>query len=780
MPCMIEKSPFRGLHAFVGGATWLIALSVAQADDAFTWKISPVSAGKVELNCGADVVDIAFPRENIVELDFKPGGQSGPHSPVLAGLKGNVIPIEAAGANGTTVLTTAGMSLEITPEHLDIKISDPKGKLLCDLPAISSGGGIVKHDPASLLGNVGDVWAGFQGINGGPFVWTTIGFGLLWDSDGGAVMTGDARGPNDSQIDITRNPGTNYPRPDFDLYVMVGPPRAILEGYADLSGHAPMFPKWNMGFMVTNWGIDEKEQLQNVDLFRSKKIPFDTYIIDYDSFNYGQGDLGDFEWNTTNFPDGPSGKLCKDLLASKGVKMVAIRKPRLSAAIPGPEVNAAVAKGWVLPKPNGQPDGTKEFNFHIPAARAWWWSEEQPLFESGLAGYWNDEADVAGNFHFMEMAQTEYDGQRGVSNQRVWTLNRNFYTGSQRYAYGLWSGDIGTGFQSMADQRARMMQAICGGESWWTMDSGGFHGHPTPENYARWIQFAAFAPIMRVHGEKPETREPWNYGPQAEAIAKKYIELRYRLLPYLYSGAWQISEHGLPLVRPMWIDYSDDPVVTTKMTEQWMVGDSLLARPIVDQGATSAKVYLPKGTWIDFWTGESHTGNQWIIRPVNAQSWDDVPLYVKRGAIIPTAQPLLYVGQAPIDPLTIEIYPDAEQTSFTDYDDDGQTYDYEKGVYAEVPMTCQLTGAGINFAIGAQKGTYVLPTKSCVLKFHLLDDKRKAQAVTVNGQPLAQADSPDTLNAKDTGWAETSDASGPIIVVRAPMAASQRVEVTLK
>jgi alpha-glucosidase len=154
-------------------------------------------------------------------------------------------------------------------------------------------------------------------------------------------------------------------------------------------------------------------------------------------------------------------------------------------------------------------------------------------------------------------------------------------------------------------------------------------------------------------------------------------------------------------------------------------------------------------------------------------------LFVKRGAIIPTAPPMLYVGEVPIDPLTLELYPDAEKTTFTYYDDDGQTYDYEKNVYAEIPMTCQLAGDKMVFELGAKKGSYVPSTKTCVLKFHLLDDKRKPGTVTLNGQPLAQSDSATALDAKGEGWTESSDASGPIILVRMPMADGQRVEVPL-
>jgi alpha-glucosidase len=759
----------------------IIAWALCGSALAQQWTLGPLKEGKFDLTAGKDVIAVSFLRDDIVEFDYKPEGKSDPHSPVLAGFKGGVTSVQSSPGtpDGTTVFTTAGMSVAITVPNLKIKVSDAKGKELFQVTAIWPGGCAIQHDPYKFVGNVGDVLAGYQGTNGGPFFWTPNGYGFMWDSDTGAVRLGNAQGPSDDKLVIDRNGQSQFPRADFDLYVIVGSPRAILAGYADLSGHAPMFPKWNMGFMVTRWGFNEKEELETVDLFRQKKIPFDTYIVDYDSFNYAVSDTGDFEWNTTNFPDGPSGKLCKELLASKGVKMATIRKPRLSAPTPGPMTQEAITKGWIRPRGSNDPEGFRVFDYHIKEADDWWWAHEKPLFESGIAGYWNDEADGMTNFLFMEMARTEYEGQRSISNQRVWTLNRNFMTGSQRYAYALWSGDIGTGFQSMADQRSRMMDAIDGGELWWTMDTGGFNGNPEPENYARWIEFAAFAPIMRVHGEMPHKREPWNYGPQAEAVAKKYIELRYHLLPYLYSGAWQISANGLPLARPMWIDYSDDPNVNISMRDQWMLGDYLLVRPIVDQGATSAKVYLPKGTWIDYWTGKSHAGGQTIERQVDAKSWDDMPLYVKRGAIIPTAPPMQYVGEVPLDPLTIEVYPDAVTSSFTYYDDDGKTYDYEKDVYAEIPLSTQLAADKITFDIGAQKGSFALPSKTCVLKFHLLDDKHKADVVTANGQALTRVDSPAALDAKSEGWTEGSDASGPIVLVRTHMA-SGHVEVTLK
>ena len=251
---------------------WLATNAVASADE--PWKVSRLADGSMDLSRGAVVWGISFPRDNIVEFDYRPDGKTGAHSPVLTGIKGSVAPVETPSATepGTTVYTTAGMRVSVRLPVLEIKIADSTGKPLCKLGEMSAGGFMVKHDPYSYLGNTGDIWAGFQGSNGGPFVWTTAGYGLLWDSDGGGAMLGDARGPSNTVLTVGRNSNI-YPRPDLDLYVMVGSPRTILADLADLSGHAPMFPKWNMGFMVTRWGFDEKEELQNVDLFLGEEDP---------------------------------------------------------------------------------------------------------------------------------------------------------------------------------------------------------------------------------------------------------------------------------------------------------------------------------------------------------------------------------------------------------------------------------------------------------------------------------------------------------------------------
>jgi alpha-glucosidase (family GH31 glycosyl hydrolase) len=251
------------------------------------------------------------------------------------------------------------------------------------------------------------------------------------------------------------------------------------------------------------------------------------------------------------FPDGASGDFAKEL-RSEGIKLAGILKPRILLYKKGStsEMHEAAAYAqahdlWYPDEPmstdyfTGRP--TRDLDFSKAETRSWYWKHLEPAFDAGMLGWWNDEADNAGvgggrtftfdNFQFLNMERALYDGQRGHSNLRVWSLNRNYYLGAQRYGYAEWSGDIQSGFQSMQYQRMRMLATLDAGEPHWSMDTGGFFGHPTPENYARWIEFATFVPIDRVHGDKGEKRQPWVYGPVAEAAATKAIRLRYELLP---------------------------------------------------------------------------------------------------------------------------------------------------------------------------------------------------------------------------------------------------------
>jgi alpha-glucosidase (family GH31 glycosyl hydrolase) len=377
----------------------------------------------------------------------------------------------------------------------------------------------------------------------------------------------------------------------------------------------------------------------------------------------------------------------------------------------------------------------------------------------------------------MDMQRALYDGQRALSDLRVWSLNRNFYLGAQRYAYGIWSGDIRTGFASMAGQRQRMLSAINVGAMQWGMDGGGFRGGtPTPENYARWIQFGAFTPVFRVHGELGQHRQPWVYGKVAEKAATDAIRLRQSLIPYIYSYEHQRRATGVGLVRPLLFDWPADANLRNDI-DAWLFGDSLLVSPVVEQGQTTKPVYLPAGEWIDWFSGKHYAGGQTIEHKVDAQHWSDIPLYIREGAIIPLAPPMDYVGQHPLTELTVELFPAAHASRFDYYDDDGKTYGYEQGEYFLQSMQLQAQGGAVHFALAPPQGRYKPALRSWLLKFH----GRPARAVHGDGRALEAFASVETLQTStDDGWAVGHDRFGPVTWIRVSAGKAQTVTLDLE
>ncbi|MGB3462315.1 MAG: TIM-barrel domain-containing protein [Rhodanobacter lindaniclasticus] len=609
--------------------------------------------------------------------------------------------------------------------------------------------------------------AGEQGWAGAPLAWSTAGYAVLADIDGGHFTLAPER------IDIAGPAAT-----PLDVYVIVGAPKAIFAAVADLSGHTPLFPKWAMGFTNSQWGIDQKELLQIVDTYRARHIPIDNFTLDFDWKAWGEDHYGEFRWNPAKFPDGPGGKLAKQLQA-QGIQLTGIMKPRLHVDtvegryatehdfwVPGEKVS----EDYFSHKP------VKNIDFDIPAARTWFADLAMKYgFDQGIVGWWNDEADTTGSdTEFMNMQRALYEAQRAQSKLRVWSVNRNFWLGSQRYAYGLWSGDIDTGFASMAGQRARMLSAINVGAMQWGMDGGGFKGHPSNENYARWIQFGAFTPIFRVHGVFDERRQPWVYGPVAEQAATAAIRLRYALIPYIYSYEYARHVDGIGLVRPLLFDWPHDPNVANDV-DSWLFGDYLLVSPVVQQGQTEKRIYLPAGTWLDWFSGKSYPGGQTITLAVDATHWSDIPLFVREGAIIPTQPVQDYVGQKPVTEISIDAFPTDQRTSFDYYDDDGSTYAYEHGAYFRQPLSLQQHDDTVTFETARPSGSFQPALRSYLLKIH----GHAAQGVSLDGKALnPRADMAALQRGEGEGWAVGHDRFGPVTWVRIP--AGKASTVTLR
>ncbi|GAB3786198.1 TIM-barrel domain-containing protein [Dyella agri] len=750
----------------------------AQARSATAPAASAVHADAqgVAFRLGAEQLSIRLDGAGVVHVQALPAGVDEVHTLVL---DPNAKPAAVADArvhdDGAAFTLTSDRLTAIWhkgPGTLELQDAQHHPLLTLDLAALTQGHVQLGHAPGDALYGIGGydkdqdasagllrtgkqvAKAGEQGHAGAPFVWSTAGYGVLVDSDGADFMLKGGR------IDITA-----LSKPAVDVYLMSGDPMQLFGALADLSGHAPLFPRWANGFINSQWGIDEQEFRQIVATYRAKHIPLDAFTFDFDWKAWGE-DWGEFRWNATKFPAGPTGKLKADMDAL-GVHMTGIMKPRVH--VETVEGRYATAHDLWLPGEKVSPDyfshkPVKDLDFDKPATRAWFFNDAlKHSFDTGIVGWWNDEADTTkSDTQFLNMQRTIYDGQRAYSKLRVWSINRDFWLGAQRYAYGLWSGDIQTGFASMAAQRPRMLSAINAGETQWGMDGGGFFGHPSDENYARWIEFGAFTPVFRVHGTEGEKRQPWTYGPAAEAAATRAIRLRYALLPYIYAYQHRASTQGVGLVQPLAFAWPHDAQARNDV-DAWLFGDWMLVSPVVEQGQATKRIYLPAGTWTDWADGKTYQGGQTIDYPVDAKTWRDTPLFIRAGAIIPTQPVMDWTGQHPVTRVAVDVFPADQASHFDYYDDDGETYAYADGAYFLQHLATQRNGNTVSFSITAPEGSYRPELRLWLVRIHGI----AASNVDLGGTALRHYATPAELAAADgEGWGAGSDRYGPVTVLK--------------
>lgn len=778
----------------------------------------------------SDILELDVLSEELLRVDYRPSGAApSPSTPMIdpdASWDAVGATIDTSG--DPIVVTTPRMRIEIarTPARMTIKKAD--GTTLLWEPA--SGGvfedgvrfqrgstdniyGIrsfnAQEDVGGLLRNSSDhpAHAGQQGDAGGPFMWSTAGYGVLVDSDGGYPYT-DTTGKLEFYYGGTPTEGRRYTKTNVEYYIMVGEPKEIMASYAQVTGTAPMLPKWSLGFMNFEWGIDQDELEAHVDGYRARNIPIDAFALDYDWMDYGEDNYGEFRWNTDNFPDAATTQLKEDMEA-EGVRLIGIRKPRIItrdfANQRTQQYYDADSNGYFYPGHNEYTDyfipvTVRSFDPYQQASRDWWWQHSIDAFDKGIVGWWNDETDKVdsgsaqywfGNFSTGFTSQAMYDGQRDYTNDgvRVWQTARSYYPGAQRYATTLWSGDIGTQFYKgelfnwapgMQEQPRIMLSSANLGQPKWGMDTGGFNSlggasgpNPSPELYTRWMQFGAFTPVFRVHGNYNQQRQPWLYGATAEEASKAVMHTRYSLLPYMYAYEREASETGLGLIKPLLFDYPNDPQAAD-YTEAWMFGDWLLVSPVLGEAQHSKQIYLPAGTWIDYHRGQTYSGGQTIHYPVNADTWTDVPLFVKQGAIIPNQQVLDYVDQQAVTTVNVDIFPSASETSFTYYEDDGSSYDYESGSSFEQRLAAQDLGSSVRVEVGAGSGSYTPDVQHYVLKIH----GRAGSAVTAGGSALTGYGDLQALQAASgSGWASGRDIYGDVTYVKLPAASGSATVV---
>lgn len=781
---------------------------------------------------GDDILELQVCEADILKVNYRPNGiTSSASTPMIDPDRvWQAVGAQIDASGDPITITTEAMQISIQRNPCRMTVKKADGTVLFWEP--ESGG--VFHDGVRFVRSAGQnmyglssyacfdgngqllrndttaaVQAGQQGNSGGPFVWSTAGYGLLIDSDGGYPVVESTSGKLEFYYGDTTTEGRRYFKDNVEYYVLLGEPEDIMENYAHVTGQSPMMPEWSLGFSNYEWGIDQAELYAMIDTYRAKGIPLDSYGIDYDWKNYGSDNYGEFTWNTNNFPDAASSAL-KNKLEGEGVKLIGITKPRIVTKLSDGTVTqqgqAAIAGDYFYP---GHAEYTDYFypvtvrsiDPYDEAVREWWWEHSAAAFDLGISGWWNDETDTVasgaanywfGNFTTLHLSQAIYEGQREHTNDtvRVWQTARNYYPGTQRYATTIWSGDVGTQFaideniwwtNGLNDQKAAMLSTINNGQMKWGSDGGGFNQNtgtienPSPELYTRWLQLAAFSPVFRVHGNFNHQRQPWYYGFTAEENSKAVIQLRYSLMPYIYSYEQKALEKGVGLVKPLVFDYPNDANVAND-SDAWMFGDWLLASPVTERYQTTKWIYLPAGTWIDYFTGLVYQGGQYVEYAVNGESWTDVPLFIKQGAIIPTQKALNYTSEEAVSEIMLDIFPSSAQSSFRLYDDDGSSYDYESGEYFKQTVTAQDRGtAGVSVDLSARTGSYASSYQVYLVKLH----GKAASQVRLGGTVLTKYSDLGALRAASgEGYAVGRDIYGDVTYVKVAAGAEKHLVAT--
>ena len=491
--------------------------------------------------------------------------------------------------------------------------------------------------------------------------------------------------------------------------------------------------------------------------FRKRKIPADVIYLDIDY----QQDNRPFTVNRERFPT--IEKMIKNL-DDEGFKLVTITDLHI-AHLPGYRpYDEGTKKGYFIKNPDGSeyvgpvwPGDSVFPDFTRNEVRAWWGTLYTDFVKMGIRGFWNDMNEpsvfvpsktapldtvhnVDGritdhreihNVFGMENVRATYEGMlRLTPNVRPFVLTRAAYAGTQRYA-ATWTGDNTASWNHMRLSIPQMANLGVSGYSFIGADIGGFNGSPTPELLTRWMELGAFNPIYRNHANKgTRFREPWVDGPEHEAIRKRYIETRYRLLPYIYTSMEESSRTGVPLMRPMFVEFPEEEALATN-GEEFMFGNSLLVAPKVWPFVDPYNVTLPEGEWYDYWTGNRLAGGKTIsVDP----PLDTLPVYVRAGTILTQQPSIQYVGEDPQGPLELRVYP-GPQCAGDLYMDDGNSLNYQHGENLRVHFTCNATSNSIQVDISAPQGPYQPWVKDLQVSIYGLTGK--PSGADLDGKPVA-------------------------------------------
>ena len=495
---------------------------------------------------------------------------------------------------------------------------------------------------------------------------------------------------------------------EMNYYFILGPELiSVTEQYAWLTGTPEMPPMWALGYHQCKWSYFPEKQVRDVaQEFRDRGIPCDAIYLDID---YMEG-FRCFTWSKEGFSK--PAKLLGDL-AEKGFKTIVIIDPGIKIDPDYWVYQEGIKNDYFCKRADGEfmegdvwPGACNFPDYTNADVRRWWSGLFEELIRQGVRGVWNDmnepavfeigtfPEDVrhdfdgdpcshrkAHNIYGMQMTRATFDGiKKFLYPNRPFVITRSCYSGTQRFS-SVWTGDNIATWEHLWLANMQVQRLNMSGISFAGSDIGGFIGNPDGELYVRWLQMAAFQPFCRTHSAGndagAEPQEPWSFGSKYEFIAKKFIQLRYLLLPYIYTTFWQHSQYGTPMVRSL-VSVDQTDTESLYRTDEYMFGDKILVCPVNLPGAETRLVYLPKGRWFNFWDDTLETGGKEVNVPAPI---DKMPLFIREGAVIPNYPKMQYVGEIPVTELTLHIYfTKTVQTSHL-YEDAGDYYGYRNGQF---------------------------------------------------------------------------------------------------
>ncbi|WP_267202577.1 glycoside hydrolase family 31 protein [Limosilactobacillus kribbianus] len=501
---------------------------------------------------------------------------------------------------------------------------------------------------------------------------------------------------------------------NVDYYVLGGHTlKDVVANYTYLTGTTPLPQKWTLGYQQSRWGYSTSEQRveEIADGFAKYHLPLDVIHLDID---YMRG-YRDFTWDTTKYSD-PKKFVAE--MRKCGIRLIPILDAGVKKDEDGYDIyEEGVKNGYFVQNPDGTTyfgrvwPGKAAFpDFGQPRVRQWWAKHIKFFADLGAAGIWNDmnepasfDGELPNDLIFSDgehksthakmhnvfgqlQAQAAYEGMREATEKRPFVITRAAYAGIQKYST-VWTGDNQSIWSNLQLSIPQLTSLGLSGIAIAGTDIGGFQKDTTPELLTRWIEAALFAPLFRNHAEMgTRYQEPWQFDARTLDIYRDYLNLRYRFVPFLYDQFHHETESGLPVMRPLVLNYDQDPQVR-QINDEYMVGTSILVAPIVNQGATQRLVYLPAGKWLDFWNNAEYSGQQSIV--VNAPL-DKLPMFIKADTILPWGNKVKHISDQPEKVMTFRLF--GECGSYRHYQDNGQDFKYQDGEYNEYYVAVSLDG----------------------------------------------------------------------------------------